>query len=378
MAPRRRLSKNRDLPANLYTSSVNGVTYYRYRHPETGVYHGMGASKSEACAAARQLNGILLKDTDLVGQVMGTAQQDINHLIKRFKEEYLSTKKLAASTLQTTNYRLSRIGRDIGNRQIDQVDVQAIAEYLDDNFERDSYVKHRAMLIELFRFAMMKGLYPAEWGNPAETTYAKTDYGKNRRRMTLEQFRKIHEVAPAWLQIAMEIALVTLQGRAEVINMKFDQYQDKTIRVVRQKTSKHEHSHLEIYCPELEGIIKRARKSGVASPYIVHRFPKRKKDAEGRAHWTQLTPNHFTEQFRKYRDKSKAFDHLPREQRPTFHEIRALGSWLYKQAGYDNETYIQPLMAHADEKMTERYQKGHQREWVWVEAGLSIKSVLKQ
>ncbi|MFL1405425.1 phage integrase Arm DNA-binding domain-containing protein [Marinobacter sp. M1N3S26] len=376
MAPRRRLSKNKDLPANLYTNKVNGVTYYKYRHPETGVHHGMGASKSEACAAARQLNGILLKDSDLVGQVMGTAEQNINHLIKRFKEEHLPTKKLAASTLQTTNYRLGRIGRDIGDRQIDQVDVQAIAEYLDDNFERDSYVKHRAMLIELFRFAMMKGLYPAEWGNPAETTYAKTDYGKDRRRMTLEQFRKIHAVAPAWLQIAMEIALITLQGRAEVISMKFDQYQDKTIRVVRQKTSKHEHSHLEIYCPELEDIIKRARKSGVASPYIVHRFPKRKKDAEGREHWTQLTPNHFTEQFRKYRDKSKAFDHLPREQRPTFHEIRALGSWLYKQAGYDNETYIQPLMAHADGKMTEHYQKGHQREWVRVEAGLEIKSII--
>ena len=126
------------------------MTYYRYRHPETGAYHGMGSNKAEACAAARQLNGILLKESDLVGQVIGTAEQDINHLIKRFKEDHLPGKKLAASTLQTTNYRLGRIGRDIGDRQVDQVDVQTIAEYLDDNFERDSYVKHRAMLIELF------------------------------------------------------------------------------------------------------------------------------------------------------------------------------------------------------------------------------------
>ena len=308
---------------------------------------------------------------------MGTANQDINHLIKRFKEEYLPGEELADSTLQNTNYRLGRIGRDLGKKQIDQVDVQTIAEYLDDNFTRDSYVKHRSTLIELFRFAITKGLYPAEWGNPAETTYARTDYGKARQRLTLDQFRKIHEAAPAWLQIAMEIALVTLQGRSEVINMRFEDYKDQTIRVVRQKISKHEHSHLEIHCPELKDIVRRSRLSGVPSPYIVHRFPKRKKDAEAREHWTQLTPNHFTEQFRKYRDESGACDHLPREQRPTFHEIRALGSWLYKQAGYDNETYIQPLMAHADEKMTEHYQKGHQREWVRVEAGLNLKSTLK-
>lgn len=376
MAPRRRLSKNRDLPENLYDTRVNGVTYFRYRHPVTGVFHGMGSNKAEAAAAARQLNGILQAETSLVGQVMGNDCQNINHLITRFQKEYIPSRKLAPSTLQNTNYRLGRIGRDIGRRQIDQVDVQAIAEYLDDNFQRDSYVKHRAALIELFRFAIMKGLYPAEWGNPAETTYAKTGYGKARKRLTLEQFRKIHKAAPAWLQIAMEIALVTLQGRAEVIGMRFDDYQNQTIRVVRQKISQHEHSHLEIHCPELDSILRRARLSGIASPYIVHRWPVRKKKAEGRDHWTKLTPNHFTEQFRTYRDQSGACDHLPRDQRPTFHEIRALGSWLYKQAGYDNETYIQPLMAHADEKMTELYQKGHQQEWVRVEAGLKLKKFL--
>lgn len=378
MAPRRRLSKNRDLPENLYSTRVNGVTYFRYRHPVTGVFHGMGSNKVEACAAARQLNGILLKDSDLVGQVMGTVEQDVNHLITRFQKEYLPSRKLAPSTLKTINYRLGRIGRDIGHRPIDQVDVQAIAEYLDENFQRDSYVKHRIALVDLFRFAIMKGLYPSEWGNPAETTYAKTDYGKSRQRLSLEQFRKIHEASPAWLQIAMEIALVTLQGRAEVINMRFDEYKDKKIRVVRQKTSKHEHSHLEIHCPELESIVRRARLSGIASPYIVHRRPVRKKDAEGRDHWTKLTPNHFSEQFRKYRDKSEACKHLPRDQRPTFHEIRALGSWLYKKAGYDNKTYIQPLMAHADENMTEQYQKGHQREYVRVEAGLNLKKLLSK
>lgn len=372
MAPRKRLKKNKDLAANLYAYAKNGVTYYSYKHPQTGKYHPMGSNRQEANAAARQLNGILIKESDLVSQVMGTADKDMAHLIKRYREEFVPTKKLAAGTQKILEYRLNRIGRDIGTQPIDEVDVPYIANYLDKNFQRDAYIKHRATLIDLFRFAIMKGLYPAEAGNPAEITYAKSEYEKARRRLTLPQFWEIHEKAEPWMQLAMEIALITLQGRAEVINMKFSDYQDKTLQVVRKKSSKHEHSHLKIHCPQLEDIISRARQSNVPSPYIIHRRPERKVDAEGRDHWTKLTPNTFTAEFRKTRDKCKCFEGMPRQHRPTFHEIRALGSWLYKKQGFDNETYIQPLMAHADQKMTEHYQQGHERQWVMVEAGLKI------
>lgn len=377
MAPRKRLKKNKDLVANLYASVKNGVTYYQYRHPGTGQYHAMGTNKPEAQAAARQLNSILVKEADLVGEVLGTAGKDINHLIGRYRKELLPTKRLADGTQKILEYRLNRIDRDIGTKQIDEVDVQTIAKYLDDNFERDAYIKHRATLIDLFRFAIMKGLYPADIGNPAEITYANSEYEKNRRRLTLVQFWEIHAQAEPWMQHAMEIALITLQGRAEVINMKFADYKDQVLQVIRQKSSKHEHSHLMIHCPQLEEIITKARQSNVPSPYIIHRRPVRKVEAEGRDHWTKLTPNTFTAEFRKTRDKCECFKGMPREHRPTFHEIRALGSWLYKQQGYDNETYIQPLMAHADPKMTEHYQQGHQREWVRVEAGLVIKQAQK-
>lgn len=204
--------------------------------------------------------------------------------------------------------------------------MKAVAEYLDDNFQRDSYIKYRAMLVGLFRFAIMKGLYPADAGNPAEITYAKSDYEKARRRMTLAQFWEIHEKADPWMQLAMEVALITLQGRAEVINMKYSDYQDKVLKVIRQKSSKHEHSHLMIHCPQLEDIIARSRQSGIASPYIIHRRPERKVQAKSRDHWTKLTPNHFTAEFRKVRDKCESFKNMPRQHRPTFHEIRALGS----------------------------------------------------
>ncbi|GAA3584881.1 hypothetical protein [Marinobacter xestospongiae] len=130
----------------------------------------------------------------------------------------------------------------------------------------------------------MKGLYPVDIGHPAEVTYAKTEYRKNRQRLTLEGFKAIHAISPFWMQFAMEISLVTLQGRSEVLNMKFSDYQDGLIKVVRQKTKKHEHAHLEIDCPQLAELIPRARQSGIASPYIVHRRPSRKIHSDERDH----------------------------------------------------------------------------------------------
>lgn len=377
MAPRKRLKKNKELVSNLYASTVNGRTYYRYRRPDTGEYRGLGTDRAAAIAAARQLNGILAVETDLVRSVLGTTDQTVSHLIGRFRKELLPTKGFADSTKRIYEYRLGRIDRDLGNRAIEAMGVRDVSDYLDSNFERDAYIKHRSTLIELFRFAIMKGLYPSDSGNPAEITYAKTDYGKSRKRMTLDQFRAIHALAQPWMQIAMELALITLQGRAEIINMKFADLNDGILRVVRQKTQAHEHAYLAIQSTnQLESILARARRTGIASPYIVHRAPDRRISSTEKDHWTQLTPNHFTSEFRKVRDKTTLFDRTDRLTRPTFHEIRSLGSWLYEKQGFDTASYIQPLMAHADEKMTKLYQSGHERKWVTVQAGLDIQSVL--
>ena len=62
------------------------------------------------------------------------------------------------------------------------------------------------------------------------------------------------------------------------------------------------------------------------------------------------------------------------EERPTFHEIRALGSWLYEQQKFSTD-YVQLLMGHATAEMTERYQDGHapkEIQYVEVKADLAI------
>ena len=71
-----------------------------------------------------------------------------------------------------------------------------------------------------------------------------------------------------------------------------------------------------------------------------------------------MTPDYLTKSFAQARDDSEAYKDMPAGERPTFHEIRALGAWLYEQQGFPQE-YIQGVTDHADVKMTEHYQADH-------------------
>lgn len=375
MAPRTRSSKGKGLEPNLYQSERRGITYFRYKHPHTGKMHGMGSDKAKAQAAARILNAKLLTAGEsLVDRVLGVGDKDMNYLIDRYRNEHLPTKKLAAGTAKQYRYRLDRLQEDLGATSVQGHTVESVANYLDENFKKDPYIKHRNMLGELFRFAMLKGLRD---NNPATTTYSKADVAKERQRMTLDQYQRLHAVAPHSLKIAMEIALVTLLGRHEVCNLKYTDEKDGALFVVRQKSQKNEWSHLRIeITPQLADIIRRSREDRLVSPYIVHFRPYRVKQSQDTDHWTQYSLNHFSRVFRLLRDSSGIFDDIPKEQRPTFHEIRALGAWLYEKAGYDTE-YVQQLMAHGDAKMTEYYQSGHEKKWVNVRAELDLNTLLK-
>ncbi|HBA33312.1 MAG TPA: integrase, partial [Gammaproteobacteria bacterium] len=207
--------------------------------------------------------------------------------------------------------------------------------------------------------------------NPAEGTYpTRKQEKKKRQRMTPEQYKVLYAAAPPYMKTAMMISLITLQGRAEVTRMRYDDIEDGYLKVIRQKVEQHEHARLRIKVePELAETISRSR-DGIVSPYIVHRRPARVKPNKETDHWSQIAPNEFTKKFRELRDSLPIFQDIPKDERPTFHEIRALGSWLYEQAGFETD-YVRALMAHSDEKMTRYYQSEHEEKWVVVEAGLN-------
>ena len=124
-------------------------------------------------------------------------------------------------------------------------------------------------------------------------------------------------------------------------------------------------------------VVQECLKEPIASPYLICYQPKARKreQIEAKLHWSAVTDDYLTKEFRKARDLAKAYDHIENPKaRPTMHELRALGSWLYEQQGFSTE-YVQALLGHATPEMTAYYQDGHaQKEVIYqhVQAGLKL------
>lgn len=347
MSPRPRKRANKPLPDNLYPA--NRGKSYQYRHPITGKFHGMGASRAAAIAAAKELNAMLMPDNDLVGKVLGRAT--VRQHAKWWLENIAPEREYKKSTLEMYQVQMRKLNAAMGDTAVEDVDVQDLAKLLEDHSARTAN-QIRQVAVDLFRVAVSRGLRS---DNPAEATLKRKEK-KARKRLTQDQYDAIHARCPAWAQNAMDLALITLQRRGDVARMKFENVRDGKLYVVQEKTEKYDTGYLAIAVgPKLDKVIKRCR-DNLASPYLVHRRPERKiKDRAGMDHWTQVKPQMITRAFAEARDESGLFDGVPENERPTFHEIRALGIKNLKDKGVDP----QKLAGHATAKMTSNYDSGH-------------------
>lgn len=359
------MSIRNGLPTNLYQSAG----YYKYRHPLTRKCYGMGKDEKAAVLAAEKLNLILKPELDLVQRVLSDKADYFGHMLDRYVTEYLPTKKLKPKTLAVTQYNLNRLEADLSKTKLSTLSVRFLSDYLDKGFKNNAYIKMRGLLVDIYRFGISKGL--ADNNLPA-LTLAKTPDDKQRQPLTLDWYNAIYALAPQWLQIAMQFALVTLQRRSDICAVQYEHIRDGHLHVIQQKTEKFGHrAFLRIEIGEsLQAIINRSRQSGIASPYIIHTRPERLYHSKDKQHWSQIRPEHLSKMFKLTRDKVPLIKLLPPRQRPTFHEIRALGGWLYLEAGFP-ELYVQTLMGHATPCMTAHYTDRHQ-EWTSCKAELLL------
>ncbi|MEB0008173.1 tyrosine-type recombinase/integrase [Pseudomonas sp. RTB3] len=362
MAARPRDIKNRKLPANLYP---NGK-YWRYRNPITGLMTSINRPLEEAIKLAKAANAklapLMVNDGALLTLLTGDRLPTVSNLLERFADEWVKDRGYATRTLEEIKFKLERYRQDLGDRLIGQLDVLAVAEYLD-GFSNNAYTKHRGLLVQVFSFAVAKGLAER---NVAELTLVKKEADKKRQRHTLEGLMKIVEAktTPEWLKRAIRLGLASLQRREDIVSwLKTSvDMEANTIMISPGKTQGYENPiHLRIKMGlALREVVSECVRSPIASPYLIHYKPRarRQEQIASKDHWTSVTPNYLTKEFSKARDLAKAYESVPSGERPTFHEIRALGAWLYEQQKFPQD-YIQALMGHSDVKMTKHYQEGH-------------------
>ena len=387
MAARPRQKSTANLPEHVYFDPRYGT--YRIKLAN-GKFKSLGHYRDLAVAIAKEYNRVTrptvsMKVDDLILHGSFTNEKPfsahIPALLKRIfideqpSDEFKKTMENDALRVQTFFAQIpgSRIG------------LQHVNDYINTYHEDASAnVQNRkvAWLKKLFSYAVDESIMEI---NPAQLKKKRRVASKQRQRLKTEWYDAIHAAAPLWLQTAMDLSLQTTHARLEISRIKYKiskpteavcgcywfKAPEKTqvgfvygtLYIHRQKVAEKEAAHVAIPIGEtLKKIIDRSR-DNLVSDYVVHRLPKQSRDklSKDMKHVTQLHPDYISRSFSKIRDLVGCCNHLKPEQRPTFHEIRALAAFTFKTNGIDPQT----RMAHTDAESTKIYTENHV-DWVHV------------
>lgn len=331
------------------------------RNPVTGKRKRFAASAEEnARKAALLLAEWVEKQRQLTALDIG--RPTIAALVIGWERDRLPFMPWDGSTRKNMLAKMHRIQRELGDRIIARTDRMFLEDWLAFCRSADQFNKWRYALVLLWKFAVSRKLCAECEPEKIEQRSTSKKLEVNRKirgQLDVDGFKAIHEVAPPWLQLAMEQSLITLQARAEICNMRHADYRNGYLFVIRDKVSgDSDMAFIKIaVTDELEELRRRSLKlDRTASPYLIHRAPERRRRewTEGKPHWTYVNPEYLSKAFAETRDLIERYGALPARERPTFHEIRGLGARIYREHGMA-EAAIQALMTHANARTTQIY-----------------------
>ncbi|TQV84243.1 tyrosine-type recombinase/integrase [Exilibacterium tricleocarpae] len=380
---------DKDLSVNIQTiqseSGTSNTAYY-YLLP-TGERIPLGTDRQEASKAASKLDQQFIGRYNQEAFPLKTPGSRKNPLlatvIDKFYTDRIAEKhrrgKISARTTEEKRYKLEEYKQTWINRDIQSIETLDLAEFLEGKTGHVQ-AKHGPLLRDLFRYAVNKGWIKH---NPAAELETREPEDRRRRRHTLEGLMAVRAASPTWLQRAINVALYSLQRRTDLVEIdcrKQISKEKQTIEILQQKTRRYKRPvYIEISATgTLWQAISECLDSGVSCPYLIHYRPQRQRQSQlaSKPHPCAVLPAYLSRQFTKYRDKSGAYDYIVNKaERPTFHDIRALGILLYFKAGYSIE-YIMALAGHAKQATTDSYVKGHEKARpVTVHAGLDLAQI---
>lgn len=378
-------NNNKGLPAHLYQDPRG---FFRLRLIN-GKRMSIGYHRAKAIKIAIAYNDRMrpesglaeLIDASLVGKrrPKGFWTYIDNFKNDTIKERKNAGKPYAQSTLSTFEADCER-AKMFFTMLPNEIDLKTVTSYLETNHLNASanvYNKKLIFLKELFSWAVDRGICHT---NYAVKKKSRLLGKKVRQRLTIEQYKKIHAAAPLWLQTAMDLSLQTTHARLEVSRIKYNLRRSSRttngcvwfkepivenghtlygqLYINREKTKHNDEAHVIIPIGQaLKDIIDRSKKDRIVCPYVVHRRPIKVCNEVSRDcdNPFQVTPEYISKSFSRVRDECGACDNLKPQERPTFHEIRALASHLIKQSGNDP----QQRMGHKDARSTDTYTSKH-------------------
>jgi len=373
------------LPPNLYASKSKGKVYYAYRHPVHKTRHGLGTNKIEAVKAARLMNDKFEQRIEIEKMLVG-GMIKMDMLCDEYRsyiKQQLLEDKLAKSTVENRGYSLNRIKTELGKLYARDIKTIDITRYLDGMYNPKtgegtarSRDVHRGHLTYLFKYALQQGYI--ENFNPAEPCLI-IDKRRVTKRHTIIGWNAIYNKAQPWLQNAMDLAILILQRRSDLCDIKFSDIKDGHIHVIQKKSRRHDSAYIKIeVTKELAQVIQRCKADNVLSPYLIHRVPEKRTKAamDTGNHRTYITPAFLSREFKRVRDLVNPYPDYTESEQPGIHQGKALGANVYYRVFGESET---TMAGHSNKKMTNFYEEDPD-DILWRKAvpKLSLKTDLKR
>ena len=360
---------------NLTARMKNGKMYYAYKHPETGKEVALGTDKAKAVEAAKAANAMFAKMGNLTAKII-SGGKTFGDYLTHWKDKILPTKMVKGQPLSTetvTEYKrvVRALDAALGLYPLATLGQGHIADYLNTLGSAEVYNKHRALLLQICRYAVSDAKLTH---NPVEKILPRDKVRRKRQRLILEWYSAIYAKAAPVVQHGMELALNITQRNYDLRVIRFtDHREDEKKRLylflIQSKTRKHGKSaylkipgdlptvHSEAGHKTLTDLINACR-DDVLSPFVLHEMPERKRKSKEKEHWTQISKKRLSRGFAEARDLTGLFDDMPEEQRPTFYECVSLGTHLREKAGW-TKAQIKKIKGHTRESTTDIYLDGH-------------------
>lgn len=266
---------------------------------------------------------------------------------------------LAKRTIQNKESGLRTLLRTLGDRPIGQVRTFDLAELV--FAEADAGKRQNARFLTMLCRELFSDAACAGWidHNPA-LSLPRIRARVQRRRLTLEQWLRIHFAARTirpWLPLAMELALISGQRRADIATLRYDQVREGYLWIEQNKRGARVALSLDLSLPalgrSLGDLIESSR--DISSEHIIHHGYGAQRPGAAVSRFT------LTASFAAARDLALG----PSDHPPSFSEQRSLSARLYDESGMNPMR----LLGHNRQATTDLYRDNRGAEWTMVHPG---------
>ena len=390
MANKKRSSKSAHLPPHLWSVNIRGKQRLQFEKIDgTRSLVDEKYLLQDAIQAAIQYNikhrSLTLEFDHREPKIKDRFNKPLKVWLPKVLERIKDEEGLAKGTFDRLRNQVKTLTEALGERYSKTITLEDINAFLEDYYGHNKKRTFNDKISNLNKiFSYLADESAVDRNVMIEKKRKKVtekDYEKDRFDLNIREYNEIYEAAPLFLKVAMSLTLQTTHVVNELYRIKYSidapepgvcgivwndqtnsqKYEDEsrntiygTLYIHREKVKKTKAAGVAIPITKaIMAIIELSKSDQIDCPYIIHRKPvKRTRGLAKKCdHPYQVEQTYISKKFTEVCGKIGIFDHLEKNQYPSFHEIRGLSARLIEESG-DSATQI---MAHNSEKTTKIY-----------------------